>query len=241
MAAAAAADGAGRQLAEGLLDWQQLQLILEVRRARDRVYGPHARQCAHVACTAPLHESSETRACPCACPSAVPEFASQAATRPSPHCNAHYPDPCSPRQTGGWAPAGVAALQAGPAGCLLPARYEPHDTLVVQLEGARRVLLVPPEMVGACGGLWRLFVGGAGKGRTLCGLMGQDVSAPTGWEQDCTAPCRRQMFATAAAARWAAEPTIYTAAAHITPSSPLQTVSAAGLPRRGALPRGAPI
>ena len=38
-------------------------------------------------------------------------------------------------------------LQAGPDGCLLPARYETHDTLVVQLEGARRVLLVPPEQV----------------------------------------------------------------------------------------------
>ena len=53
-------------------------------------------------------------------------------------------------RAGGWAPRGAAALQAGPAGCLLPARYEAHDALIVQLQGRRRVLLVPPEQVGLC-------------------------------------------------------------------------------------------
>lgn len=62
----------------------------------------------------------------------------------------HFPPARAPRlwrQAGGFAPSGTAALQAGPDGCLLPARYETHDTLVAQLQGRRRVLLVPPEQV----------------------------------------------------------------------------------------------
>jgi hypothetical protein len=64
-------------------------------------------------------------------------------------------------QAGGWACAGTAVLQAGPGGCLMPARYETYDALVVQVEGARRVLLVSPDMVRAkpCAQSARLALG----------------------------------------------------------------------------------
>jgi len=117
--AAVCSDDAGRRLAEGLLDWQQLQLLVEVR-----------------VCSLTGTRESELTDLP---------GSSTAGTQHTLSLNLHARTLLQPSQAGGWSPAGSVTLQAGPPGCLLPARYETHDTLVVQIEGVRRVLLVAPD------------------------------------------------------------------------------------------------
>jgi hypothetical protein len=131
--------GAGARLAEGLLDWHQLRFLLEVGGSawlgpQRGAFCPAGRCSPVLEPWRPAHARPPPRPVGCG---------------PLAYCLHPSPPPRAHNQAGRWTPAGAAALQAGPPGCLLPARYEAHDTLVVQLEGARRVLLVAPDMVGA--------------------------------------------------------------------------------------------